>query len=130
MSKLSHADACITDAVYGTCQHASDPRADSQPTVRPWRVDPNAACDIIEDDPSQPTYMAIRIGQVFGDTREERAKRAELIITAVNSHDALVAALKSVSTWLIAPALDKETIAEMRATARGAIALAGGSTCT
>ena len=49
-AKLRHADACITDAVYGTCQHASDPKADSQPTVRPWTWLPNEGQFIVGPD--------------------------------------------------------------------------------
>jgi len=36
------------------------------------------------------------------------------IVRCVNSHESLVDALQQVNTWLVAPAVDKETVSEMQ----------------
>lgn len=66
-----------------------------------WIIDPHLTCEIIANDTSKPTYLAERIGQTYGDSKEVRAQRAAQIVSdhkAAKSQALLVEALREILT--------------------------------
>lgn len=60
-----------------------------------WRVDPYASCDIILDSgDGRASYLENRVAQVFGDSKEIRARRAESIVRNHNQHQQHAAQLR------------------------------------
>lgn len=74
-------------------------------TPTPWKVDPRHCDDILGADGRDvaETYL----GSQYVRPADERRANAELIVSRVNSHDGLVAALKWISD------LDEAVVAQL-----------------
>lgn len=61
-----------------------------------WIIDPHASCEIISPKDGEPSYLATRIAQAYGDTKEERTERARLIAAAPDLYEALKSAMDAI----------------------------------
>jgi hypothetical protein len=82
-----------------------DSMRETKATARPWGIDNHAfgvtpkefALRIYSDDPG--TERDFTVGFVRDCDKSVREANADLIVTAVNAHEALVSALKDVLLW-------------------------------
>ena len=98
-------------------------------TPTPWRIDPLAPWLIIDEPGDSVCQTQQRVSLAIDQNQTERKANAALICRAVNSHDALVAALETFERictrrWRSLPADTPEK--QAIDAARAALALAKG----
>lgn len=76
----------------------------AQHTQTPWRVDPNYSSDIIGGDGRDVAETSLSEGWQRGE--EVSAANAAHIVTCVNAHDDLLAALREARAWGVAACTD------------------------